>query len=202
MSRQMKHVKGLDALDKMLDSLTDPKFRKAALRSAGRKAMEPVKQALQAKIMADTSTSDESSYKHYQSSAGEGYQSGDLAKGVKISVTVNTDKAIKLKANGFATDKQGGELFVNVSFKNSVAKLAAILENGRSKRIATTKNSNVFHYFGNPTNQVQRDIGITQGKNYVSNTYAEQEHLIADRFKKEITQSIAIQTKKMEKKKK
>ncbi|WMB74219.1 hypothetical protein RA178_06280 [Shewanella oncorhynchi] len=200
MSRQMKHVKGLDSVDKLLDSLTDPKFRKAALRSAARKAMAPVKEALQSNIRSSVSNSDTSSYEHYTSSKGkQGYSSGDLEKGVKLSISVNTDKNIKIKSNGFATDKQSGELFANVTFDNHTAKLAAILENGRTKRVATTRNGKVFHYFGNPTDLVQRDISTTSGKHFVSNTFAEQEHLMVDRFKKELITAIATQTKKMEK---
>lgn len=194
-NRDLKHVQGLKELDKLLDSLVDPKFRKAALRNAARKAMEPVKESLKSKI--PNGDSDQSSYKYYKD--GKGYTSGDLKKGVKLRIKVNTDKKIKVKSNGYAKDGQQAELVADVTFDYKVYGLAKILENGRQRRVATTRNGKVFHAWGKPTDDVKRDIGTFEGKNFVSATYAEQEGLMVDRFKKELTTSIKKQVRKMEK---
>lgn len=193
--RTTKTVQGLKELDAMLDSLTDPKFRKAALRNAGRKAMTPVKLALIDNVPESDNPDEPSSYAHYK----DGYKSGDLKRGVKLSVTVNTDKNIKINKSGFANTKQAGELYTNVTFDSSVYGLAMILENGRSKREATTKAGKVFHVYGNRTDKVKRDIGTFEGKNFVSRTFAEQESAMTERFKEELTNSITKQAKKMAK---
>ncbi|WP_188013166.1 hypothetical protein [Photobacterium damselae] len=195
--RTLKHVDGLKELDALLDSLTDEKFRKAALRNAGRKAMTPVKATLISKIPSSDNQETPSSYKHYND--GNGYQSGDLKQGVKLKVKVNTDKKIKLNKNGYAKDNQAGELFVDVTFDNKLYGLAAILEHGRSKREATTKRGNTFHVYGHKTDKVKRDIGTFEGKNFVSETFTEHESDIVNTFKKELTTSIAKQAKKMAK---
>ncbi|KJR15240.1 HK97 gp10 family phage protein [Vibrio parahaemolyticus] len=197
-SKKLNHASGLKELDAMLDSLVDPKFRARALRSAGRKAMKPVQEALKDKIPAGTS--DKDSYEHYQgSSKKKGYTSGDLREGVKIKMVVNTTKTIKTNSDGYAKDPMKAEMFANVTFDNHVYKLASILENGRQRRVATTKDGKVFHAWGNPTDDVQRDIGEFKGKNFVAETFAEQESQIVSRFKDELTKSIAQQVKKMEK---
>ncbi|MCU8498495.1 hypothetical protein M2G70_07430 [Vibrio vulnificus] len=196
--KELKHVSGLKELDAMLDSLVDPKFRGKALRQAGRKAMLPVVQTLKSNIPSGVSGTE--SYEHYQgSSKKEGYTSGDLREGVKLKMRVNTTKDIKTKSSGYAVDAMSAEMFANVTFDNHVYKLAAILENGRQKRIATTRNGKVFHSWGKPTDFVQRDIGETQGKHFVSKTFAEHESSMVDRFKTEIIEAVKKQTKAMEK---
>ena len=193
---KIKTVSGLKELDNLLDSLVDPKFRRTALRTAARKTLTPVKAVLQSKL--PDGGEDESSYSHYNN--GQGYKSGDLRNGVKISISVNTDKKIKTKSDGYAKDKQSAELVAEVTFKKPLIKLAMILENGRSKRVATTRNGKQFHTFGKPTDYVKRDIGVTQGMHFVSSTAAECEASMVTDFSRELTLSISKQVKKMEKK--
>ncbi|MGF1787097.1 hypothetical protein L4D00_14980 [Photobacterium swingsii] len=194
--RKLKTVTGLKEVDALLDSLVDPKFRKNALRAGAKKAMEPVKDTLISKIP-DGAGTDDSSYAHYND--GKGYQSGDLKRGVKLQIKINTDKDIKVKRNGHVKDDQQGELYANVTFKNDVYRLASVLENGRSKRLAKTRNGKVFHAWGNPTDMVQRDIGTTTGKNFVSETFTQHESDITNTFKKELITAIEKQAKKMAK---
>lgn len=200
LQRTKKTVTGLKEVEAMLDSLVDPKFRKAALRNAGRRTMNPVKERLQANI--PVGSSDKSSYKHYQgSSKKEGYTSGDLRNGVKVKLSVNTDKKIKTNKSGYAKKGMEAELVASVTFDNHVYKLASILENGRTKRVATTRNGKVFHYFGKPTDNVKRDIGTFTPRNFVSQTFAECESLMTKNFRDEMIGSIKKQVKLMEKKK-
>ena len=198
--RKYKHIDGLKELDEMLDALIDPKFRARALRAAARKSLQPVKATLESKLPAGGSAED--SYKHYESSKGKGYKPGDLRKGVRIKIKINTDKNIKVSKSGKINDNQKSELYSNVTFDSHVYKLASILENGRTKRVATTGNGKVFHAWGNPTDQVKRDIGETAPRNFVSSTFAEHETDIAETFKKELTKSIIQQQKKYDKEQK
>ncbi|EPN4965794.1 hypothetical protein BA746_00345 [Vibrio parahaemolyticus] len=196
--RKLKNIQGLDSVEALLDGLTDAKFRERALRNAGRKAMEPVKETLKSKI--PVGSSPKSSYRHYQgSSRKQGYTSGDLREGVKLRVNVNTRKKIKVGKGGRVKDNQASELFANVTFDNHVYGLAAILENGRQKRVAKTKNGKVFHAWGKPTDSTHRDIGTTEPKHFVSETYAEHESAIVERFKGELINSIEKQAKAMRK---
>ncbi|ELH4810069.1 hypothetical protein Q9X96_003102 [Vibrio vulnificus] len=196
--RTLKHVDGLKELDAMLDSLIDPKFRARALRSAGRSAMKPVKATLVANLPSGQEDIDDP---NYESSYGKGYKSGDLAKGIRLSVTVNTEKDIKVSKKGYIKDKQMAELFVNLGFRPHLIKLASILENGRQKRVAKTSMGKVFHYYGKRTDMVTRDIGTTRPYHMVSRTFAEHEAAIVERFKTDLTKSIKRQAKAMAKKK-
>ncbi|HDI3263897.1 TPA: hypothetical protein PMC50_002518 [Vibrio cholerae] len=188
-------VTGLKEVEALLDSLVDPKFRAKALREAGRKAMTPVKQTLISNIPSSSSP-DDSSYKHY---GEEGYSSGDLKQGVKLQVIVNSNKDVKSKNTGLG-GKQSAELITNLTFDKHLYKLAGILEHGRTKRIAKTRNGNVFHSYGKPTDSTQRDIGTFEGKHFVSKTFAQCEGKMVADFKRELIQSIQKQSKAMAKK--
>lgn len=198
--RNLKHIAGLDEVDKLLDSLVDPKFRGRALRNAGRKAMKPVKETLESKL--PVGGDEEDSYKHYQSSYGTGYSPGDLRKGVKLQITTNSDKDIKVSKSGKIKDKQKSELYANVTFERHLLKLAGILENGRQKRVAKTRNGKVFHAWGKPTDATHRDIGTTAPRNFISETFAQHESSIVEEFKRELELSIKRQVKAYERKQK
>ncbi|MFL1802338.1 hypothetical protein ACJW8F_13235 [Plesiomonas shigelloides] len=191
--RKTKTLSGLDSVERLLDGLTDPKFRARALRSAARKTLTPVKSALQSKLPAGGK--EESSYKHY---GVDGYKPGDLRDGVRLQIKVNTNKK-SIASNGRAKKDAQSELVAKVTFHKSVYKLASILENGRQRRIASTKDGNVFHYFGHKTDLVQRDIGTTAPRNFVSETFAESEAQMTSGFASELKQSIAQEAKRLAK---
>ncbi|MBY8157102.1 hypothetical protein KW508_03625 [Vibrio fluvialis] len=180
----------------MLDSLVDPKFRARALRNAGRKAMQPVKESLQAKL--PEGGKEEDSYKHY---GKDGYKPGDLKAGVIMRATVNSDKAIKTTRSGGIKDKQKSELTIEVTFKSPLYRLAMIMENGRKRSTAKTRDGKVFYAWGRPTDKTERDIGTFKGFHFVSQTFAEEESAIVDRFRKNLIKSIQVQAKKYSKRK-
>ncbi|WP_347368023.1 hypothetical protein [Vibrio vulnificus] len=196
--RKLKHVEGLDELDKMLDSLVDPKFRGRALRNAAKKTMRPVKETLESKL--PDSGQEQHTYKHYESYTGKkGYKSGDLKKGVKLSITTNSDKKIKTSKSGKINGKQLSELHTVLTFDKHLIKLASILEHGRHNRLAKSRKK-VFYYYGNKTDAIQRDIGTTTPKNFVSETFAEHESQIVKTFAKELTKTIERQAKAYQRK--
>lgn len=198
--KRFKHVSGLKELDALLDGLTDEKFRKAALRAAAKKTLAPVAEVLKSKLPSGSSS--ESSYSHYESYTGKkGYNPGDLRNGVKTSIKLNTGKDIKTDRNGNIRDGQRSELQSAITFDSHVYKLASILENGRSKRVAQTNDGKVFHMYGKATDKTHRDIGTTEPRNFVSSTFAQCETAMTENFKHELTQSITQQAKRLQRKK-
>lgn len=161
---------GLGDMNKLLDSLTDPKRRAAALRSSAKKAMQPVKQVLESKAPS-------------------------LVKdGVVLKTTVNTNKKMKIKR---IKQQDRGELFSQVTFTNEYYGMAMILEHGRSKRLAKTSDGKVFHSWGKATKFVERDIGTTEPKNFVSETAAETEALMIKTFSESLVTEVEKQAKRM-----
>lgn len=195
--KKLKHVQGLAELDALLDGLTDPKFRAKALRSAAKATMTPVQQTLIEKL--PEGGKDHPSYKHY---GATGYKSGDLRAGTRIVTTVNTTRPIKTDKQGNVKKGQRSELFSSVTFKPQLIKLANILEHGRTKRVARTEDGNVFHFYGHRTDKTERDIGTTEPKNFVSSTATECESTMVETFKTNLTNSIALEAKRLARKKK
>ncbi|EGR0698862.1 hypothetical protein EX461_24315 [Vibrio parahaemolyticus] len=105
-----------------------------------------------------------------------------------------------MSKKGSVNKKQKSELYACVNFEKHLIKLASILENGRQKRVATARNGNVFHYYGKPTDKVKRDIGVTEPRNFLSETFTEHETLMLNTFKTELINSIAKQAKSYERK--
>ncbi|MFM1687934.1 hypothetical protein ACJ7VZ_05335 [Aeromonas salmonicida] len=166
------NIRGKRELDQMLDQLTDPKFRAAALRKAAKVTMEPVKNSL---ITASPS---------------------ELKDGVVIRTTVNTSKDIKTSK---VKENQRSELFSTVTYDNAHYGLAMILEYGRSKRLAKTSDGKVFHSWGKRTKFVERDIGTTAAQNFVSETATAVEHKMKTDFENNLLASIQYQAKRLEK---
>ncbi|WP_068871972.1 hypothetical protein [Edwardsiella tarda] len=193
-TRRLKHVDGLQELDKLLDGLTDPKFRARALRVAAKATMAPVEQTLKSKL--PSGGSDQSSYKHY---GIDGYNPGDLRNATKITVRVNSNKEIKQDRTGSIKKNQRNELYAAVGFKPKYVKLASILEHGRSRRIATTEDGKVFHFFGHRTDATERDIGTTEPRNFVSETAVECEAKMVADFRTSLEASIAREVKRQSK---
>ncbi|MGL6606613.1 hypothetical protein [Aeromonas hydrophila] len=161
---------GLGDMNKLLDSLTDPKFRAAALRRSAKQAMEPVKQALESKAPS-------------------------LVKpGVVLKTVVNTNKKMKINR---IKQQDRGELFSQVTFTNEYYGMAAILEHGRSKRLAKTRDGKVFYSWGKATKFVERDIGTTEPKNFVSETAAQTELSMINRFSESLVTAVEQQAKRM-----
>ncbi|MGL4843819.1 MAG: hypothetical protein ACRC2Y_04265 [Aeromonas veronii] len=192
-NKKLKHVQGLAELDAMLDSLIDPKFRARALRAAGKQTLLPVEQVLKSKL--PDGGSDHPSYKHY---GQDGYKAGDLKAGTKIALKVNTTKPIKTDKHGNPKKGQQSELYGIVTFKPKLVKLANILEHGRTRRIAKTDDGNVFHFYGHKTDKTERDIGITEPKNFISSTSTECESAMVETFKRNLIDSINKEVKKHE----
>ncbi|QWL58220.1 hypothetical protein HQ400_07840 [Aeromonas jandaei] len=160
---------GLEDLNAILDSLTDPKRRAAALRRSAKLAMEPVKRVLESKAPS-------------------------LVKdGVVLKTTVNTNKKMKINR---VRQQDRSELFSQVTFKNDFYGMAMILEHGRSKRLAKTKDGKVFHSWGKATEFVERDIGTTEPKNFVSETATETEAVMIKTFSETLRTEIEKHAKR------
>lgn len=192
--KKLKHVDGLKELDAMLDGLIDPKFRARALRTAARETMKPVETALKSKLPAGGE--EKLSYKHY---GADGYSPGDLRNGTKITIRVNSNKAIKQNSSGEIKKNSRNELWASVGFKSHLVKLANILEHGRSRRVASTEDGKVFHVYGNPTDMTERDIGTFDGKGFVLATELECEAKMVNDFKVSLTASVEREARRLNK---
>ena len=184
MARDSKHIKGLDNLNKLLDSLTDPKFRARALRSAAKQTLAPVKEAMQ-------------------------QAAPDMLKDdVVIKVTVNTNKKIKIPKSGYIPDKKYNELYAEVTFDMKKGKygtesafgMAMILELGRRNPLAqASKGGEGFKVFGKVTNEAFRYIGTTKGLYFVERIRHQQETAMEENFKKFLLQEVENEIRKQDK---
>ena len=163
-------MQGLGDLNTLLDSLTDPKFRAAALRASAKKAMEPVKQVLESKAPSM------------------------VKAGVTSKTVVNTNKKMKINR---IKEQDRGEIFSQVTFVNEYYGMAMILEHGRSKRLAKTEDGKVFHSWGKATKYVERDIGTTEPKNFVSETATQTEAVMVNTFAESLKTEVEKQFKRM-----
>ncbi|MGU5740151.1 hypothetical protein [Aeromonas caviae] len=184
MARDSKHIKGLDNLNKLLDSLVDPKFRARALRNAAKQTLAPVKEAVQAAAPAL------------------------IKDDVVIKTTVNTNKKIKIPKSGYIPDKKYNELFAEVTFDMKRGKygtesaygMAMILELGRRNPLArANKEGDGFKVFGKITDEVFRYIGTTQGLYFVERIRHQQEQAMEDNFKKFLLQEVENEIRKQDK---
>ncbi|MFQ2773043.1 hypothetical protein ACK3Y4_20225 [Aeromonas caviae] len=182
MARDSKHIKGLDNLNKLLDSLVDPKFRARALRSAAKQTLAPVKEALKA-------------------AAPE-----MLKNDVVIKTTVNTNK-IKIPQSGYIPDKKYNELYAEVTFDMKKGKygsesaygMAMILELGRRNPLARAGKGEGFKVFGKVTDEAFRYIGTTKGLYFVERIRHQQEQAMEENFKKFLLQEIESEIRKQDK---
>lgn len=183
MARDSRHINGLENLDKLLESLTDPKFRRAALRNSAKVALQPVK-----KTMEDKAPS-------------------VLKSDVVVRIKVNTDK--KMKVKGFVKEDKYNELYSQVTFdskrgthgNNSAYGLAMVLNYGRRNPLARVKGDSKFHAWGTPTSESHRYIGTTEGTHFVDAVRFESEPDIEKRFRETLLIEIDKQVKKQDRRK-
>lgn len=180
MARGNGNINGLDNLDRLLESLTETKFRRAALRNSAKVALQPVKRAME-----------------------DGAPSA-LKNDVVVKIRINTDKKMKIK--GFVKDDKYNELYSQVTFNgrkgthgnNSAYGLAMIINYGRRNPLARVRGDSKFHAWGRPTDESHRYIGTTEGTHFVDSVRFESEPGIEKRFKNALLDEIDKQIKKQD----
>jgi hypothetical protein len=180
-------LEGLDDLNKLLDSLTDPKFRARTLRNAVKPVMEEVKQVM-------------------ISAKPDSIKDSDVV----IKTKVNTGKAEKNGSKqGFIKSDKFNELYSEVTFKTkrgeygeeSAYGMATILNYGRNNPLARVSGDSKFHSFGKPTEESHRYIGVTQGLHFVEKVRFQNENKIAEDFGKRLLDEVEKEIKKQDKRK-
>ncbi len=169
-------ITGLDNLNKMLDAITDPKYRAKILRKAGNVTLKSVEGVM----IANSPNS--------------------LKDQTKRQLVVNTNKPIKINRKGFIAEKKFHELWGQVTFKPGIEGfgLAMILENGRDdsqgdlKRDGSTK----WHSWGNPTSETIRNIGTTKPLRFVEKTFFQVEKSMAITFGNTLLEEIKKEVKR------
>lgn len=118
--KKMK-TKGLAELEKALEKLWDPKFRRAALRRSGRAAMKPVLDAAKqnAPILQDTERN-------------PGANPGELKADIKMSARVNINPSV-YKSSGKVRKTSKHELSVMVKTGKKSEDYALVVEYGREE---------------------------------------------------------------------
>lgn len=170
----MKTMTGLDELNSLLDSITNPKFRARALRKSAKETMIPVKTTLDNN--APSMLKDKSI----------------------IRITVNTNKELK-PSKRFLNDKKYNELYSEVTYKNEDYGMAMILENGRKQNMAEVSDGKKWHTYGKATDETSRDIGTTEGLHFVEQTRFECEDEMAIGFGNKLLAQVEAEIKKQDK---
>lgn len=172
---------GFSELDKALEELIEPKFRKAALRKAGKEAMKPVLNAAKkdAPILKNVDDADDN-------------LRGQLKDDIKMSTTVNIDPSVG--KNGKIKNSKKHELKVVVKTGKKTEDYALVTEFGRDEY--TVKR---FHYFGKATDGYDVKIGAIQPRPFMGPALHNRVELVLEIFKKELGDSIIKQAKKQKK---
>lgn len=176
-------VQGLKELNDLLDSLTDPKFRTAALRATAKKVMQHPK-----KVMEDNAPS-------------------ELKNEVVIKTKINKIKPGSKIKKGYIKADKFNELYSEVTFsykkgthgKESAFGLAMIHNYGRRNPLAKVTGDSQFHVFGKPTNEHIRYIGNTKGTDFVDKVRFETEPQIREDFEKAFLEEVEKQVKRHDK---
>ena len=114
-------VKGMKELSKALDGLTEPKFRKAALRKAGKTSMSPVLTAVKAAAPVWTNLS----------TLPKGSAPAALKRDIKMSTSVNVTP--KVSKSGKISKASRNELKVTIKTGKNTEKYALVSEYGRDE---------------------------------------------------------------------
>lgn len=175
-------VDGLKGLSKALNGLTEPKFRKAALRTAGRKAMAPVLAAAKARapVWTDTST------------LPEGAKPGALRDDLRMSVSVNVEP--KVGKNGKITNSSKNELKVTIKTTKATEDYALVSEYGREEHTFMK-----YTVFGKPVLGFEATLPKLTPEPWLRPTFDGMQNKVVQDFASELEISIAKQAKKQQK---
>lgn len=175
-------VNGLDALDKALDGLTDEKFRKAALRRAGKKSMQVVlNDAKQNAPVLKDETNDSAI-------------PGQLRDDIKMTTSVNVSPTTK---SGKLSKNKNAELKVRVKTGKDTEDYALVTEFGRDPY--TIQRDKVFD---KKTNTYTAIVGKIDPRPFLGPALHDNREKVLTDFRKELTDEIFTQAKKMGKKSK
>lgn len=174
-------ISGLSQLEKSLDQLTLPKFRKAALRTSGKKAMQKVlvdakKNAPKAKDVSNDSDDSPT----------------QLSDDIKMTTTVNVD--VKANKRGKIGTNKWSEMKVTVKTGKATEEYALVAEYGRDKY--TIKRSKAF---GKDTAAYDVTIGEIEPRPFLGPALHDNKEKVLTDFRRNLTDQIFIQAKKQEK---
>lgn len=178
------NISGLKELNGLLDSLTEPKFRRRALRNSAKVSMESVKQEMINSLPTNMKPSD-----------------------VVTKTKVNTDKKMGKVKKGYIKDDKYSELYSEVTFRTrkgeygeeSAYGMATIMNYGRRNPLARVRGVSKFHSFGKPTEETHRYIGVTEGLHFVEKVRFNTEESLRSEFERNLEQELQTQIKKQDK---
>lgn len=135
MSIEWKHkITGLKEVEKSLDSLTDIKFRKAALSEAGKASMERVLRA--AILLAPTrKPSASATWDAYRASKGLDNDGTSLKDDIKMRAYYNMNAAKALTKRGKLRKNKEAESVIVISTGKTTEDYAFSVHSGREKQV-------------------------------------------------------------------
>lgn len=173
---------GFKELDKALESLTHPKFRRAALRRSGKAAMQPILEAAKAK--APTLQNAEKG-----SQATKGLLKNDIKMSTRVNITPNIQKNGKIRK----TSKH--ELSVMVKTGKKTEGYALVIEYGRDESVYI--QSSVV--FGKKTKEHAKTTPAFKAQPFMRPAMDENASEVFLIFRRELEKEIASQVKKQAK---
>jgi hypothetical protein len=175
-------INGMVETGKALKGLTEPKFRKAALRKAGKVAMSPVLSAVKTSAPAFTNLS----------KLPKGARPMALKNDIKMSVSVNISPS--LSKSGKITKSSQSELRVIIKTGKETEKYALVSEYGR-----VAHSFMKYTVFGKPVLGFVATLPELKPEPWMRPTYDRMQTAVAQNFADELAKSIIVQAKKQKK---
>lgn len=175
-------INGMKETSKALDQLTVPKFRKAALRKAGKTAMSPVLSALKsaAPVWTDTST------------LPKGAAPAALKNDLKQSISVNVEP--RVGKSGKVTKASMNELKVTIKTSKKTEDYALVSEYGREEHSFTK-----YTVFGKPVLGFTATLPKLTPKPWMRTTFDGMQKTVSKTFANELSKAIIFQAAKQKK---
>lgn len=177
MAKSYAQVKGFKELNQMLESLTDNKFRKAALKEAAQNAMKPV--LFDAKANAPTLEISEKN--------PSGVVAGQLKNDIKMKTRYIADPNSIISKSG-KLKKNSSEITVSVETGRATKDYAAVVEFGRPEKIAIRSE-----VFGRKTKEFEAIVPKVTPRPYLQPAFYKHSDKMADKFGKHMYKSIQKQ---------
>lgn len=171
-------MRGFSSLDKALNELTEPKFRKAALRRSGKAAMQPVHRSAikNAPFLKDKTRNPHTPI---------GLLKTDIKMSTRTNIAPKTMKSGKIRT----TTKH--ELSVMVKTGRKTEDFALIVEYGREAFVITRVVA-----FGSPTKEYVTISPEVEPQPFMRPALDDNYRKVFNTFRSELTKEIASQAKK------
>lgn len=178
MAKSFCQVEGLEDFNKLIDSLTDEKFRSAALRNATKRALAPMQTALE-------------------------QAAPEQAKGkTTVKIKINKISKIKVTYGKALKANKAKEIVAVVTWKDrDTHAFVGTMEYGRKKAMAKLGKGKgtLWYAWGRSTDEVIRNIGTTPPlRPFVEAVHFQMSPVVTETFQKVILEEVDKQIKRQD----